>query len=281
MDGRIYAIGGNGAAPSAEVDAYDPCTDTWTTVAPLPAPTYALAAATGPDGRIYAIGGMNGSNATSAVYAYDVAHGTWSAVASLNAPRAYHGAAVGSDGRIYVTGGQSSGSCSTLASTERYDVHANTWTTVGSMFTPRTNLAVVTSQLGMVYAIGGEDCSCNNFTTVEVLDPTSATWSPTIPMPTAQSLGGAALGPGLAPNRHLYLIGGESGPNGCQSGATSLVQDFAGALWTTPVPLPTARRSLAVATGPGPNGFVYAIGGYAPPNVLSVVEAYDTKNNVW
>jgi hypothetical protein len=49
-DNLIYAIGGVGG-PNV-VDAYNPTTSKWTTVAPMPTARHGLAAATGPDDRI-------------------------------------------------------------------------------------------------------------------------------------------------------------------------------------------------------------------------------------
>ena len=59
---------------SSEVDAYNPTTNTWRTVAPLPTARSGLAAETGADGTIYAIGGANWNNQPSSnVYAYNPA----------------------------------------------------------------------------------------------------------------------------------------------------------------------------------------------------------------
>jgi hypothetical protein len=44
--------------------------NSWTTVAPMPTAREQLAAALGPDGRIYAIGGGEGNVATATVEAY-------------------------------------------------------------------------------------------------------------------------------------------------------------------------------------------------------------------
>jgi N-acetylneuraminic acid mutarotase len=63
-DGRIYAIGGTlpccfGPPTLNMVDVYDPGTDRWETVAPVPTARQDLAAVIGSDGRIYAIGGRS------------------------------------------------------------------------------------------------------------------------------------------------------------------------------------------------------------------------------
>jgi N-acetylneuraminic acid mutarotase len=74
-DGTIYALGGqSGTYPyptSGEVDAYNPVTQTWTVLGhSLPTPREDLAAATGTDGTIYAIGGDNFSGNTGEVDTY-------------------------------------------------------------------------------------------------------------------------------------------------------------------------------------------------------------------
>ena len=67
------ASGGSGNSSGAltTVEAYDVPTNAWTTVAPLPTARASLAAALGPDGRVYAIGGSgNSSGAPTTVEAY-------------------------------------------------------------------------------------------------------------------------------------------------------------------------------------------------------------------
>jgi N-acetylneuraminic acid mutarotase len=58
---RIYALGGRDHAKPGNglstVEAYDPATDTWTALAPMPTYRHGFAATPGPDGRIYALGG--------------------------------------------------------------------------------------------------------------------------------------------------------------------------------------------------------------------------------
>jgi kelch-like protein 18 len=70
---------------------------------------FALAAATGPDGRIYAIGGYDGSGDVASVEAYDPNTDTWSFVASMNYARSAHAATTGLDGTIYSIGGDGAG----------------------------------------------------------------------------------------------------------------------------------------------------------------------------
>jgi N-acetylneuraminic acid mutarotase len=110
-DGRIYVVGGYyGSGPNTFtpglVQVYTPCTNSWSTATDMLSGRYALAAATGTDGQIYAIGGGDSAGGFSnIVEAYDPAGGAWSAAPSLNFGRYTHGAAALPDGRIYAVGG--------------------------------------------------------------------------------------------------------------------------------------------------------------------------------
>src|SRR5262249_12704546 len=92
------------------VEAYDTKTNTWTAVASMSTVRNALAAATGPDGRIYVIGGhvaggIGGWTSINNVEAYNPITNKWTTVASMPTVRGELAAAAGRDGRIYVVGG--------------------------------------------------------------------------------------------------------------------------------------------------------------------------------
>jgi N-acetylneuraminic acid mutarotase len=74
-DGHIYAIGGSTGPPLGTildtVEAYNPLTNTWTTVSLLPSARAQLAATTGQDGRIYVTGGYNLAGPLNVVEAYE------------------------------------------------------------------------------------------------------------------------------------------------------------------------------------------------------------------
>jgi N-acetylneuraminic acid mutarotase len=74
-NGLIYAIGGNYVASnkpvvSPNVYSYDPAAPGWTAQPSLSSGRGGLAADTGPDGLIYAIGGSDGTNPVATVEAY-------------------------------------------------------------------------------------------------------------------------------------------------------------------------------------------------------------------
>src|SRR4051812_1686163 len=78
----------------------------WARVADLPTPRYALAAARGGDGRIYAVGGVSASDLHLArVDAYDPRSNTWTAVAPMSVARGALAAVTGANGHVYAIGG--------------------------------------------------------------------------------------------------------------------------------------------------------------------------------
>jgi hypothetical protein len=71
-DGRVYVVGGSTTLqnnlPTAQVLAYEPVFDRWTVLPPLADARTGVAAAVGPDGRIYVVG--DGLTAASPVEVY-------------------------------------------------------------------------------------------------------------------------------------------------------------------------------------------------------------------
>ncbi|MFQ5551501.1 MAG: carboxypeptidase regulatory-like domain-containing protein, partial [Gemmatimonadales bacterium] len=110
LDGLIYVVGGfkpsgGGAAAETAVERYDPSTDSWTTVAPLPAGVnHAGLAAVG--GKLYLVGGYGGATftGTDIVRIYDPATDGWTMGASLPSARGALAVAV-LDGKIHAIGG--------------------------------------------------------------------------------------------------------------------------------------------------------------------------------
>jgi len=177
LDGRIYVIGGfaNGNIQLSNMDAYDPETDTWSSLAPLPAPRAGrLAAVTAPDGRIYAIGGITGVTTGATVNVYDPCSDVWTAVASMPTPRRFLDAVLGRGGIVYALGGTvgSVGFPGTqeLTTVEAYDPSVDTWTTVAGLSTPRGALAAAVGRAGAIFAIGGFD-GTSVLSSVEMFTP--------------------------------------------------------------------------------------------------------------
>jgi N-acetylneuraminic acid mutarotase len=117
VDGKIYLIGGwyqsnstyRNVGVSAQVDIFDPSTDTWTTGAPMPTAVAGYASAV-VDNRIYVISGKAGGSATTTLtQMYNPRIDKWSLGAPI--PMGVSGAAAGATTgvqapkAIYVFGG--------------------------------------------------------------------------------------------------------------------------------------------------------------------------------
>lgn len=157
-------------------------------IPPMPQALSGMAAAVGPDGAIYILGGVpsGSTGAVSTVYKFtpnNSTGGSWTQLASMPTARSQLAATFGPDGKLYAIGGEVP-SCSficlpnPLGTVEVYDPSTNSWSTGPSLTTPRYGLAAV-SMNGKVYALGGTLYSANGSyaatNTVESFNPSSTT----------------------------------------------------------------------------------------------------------
>ncbi|KAK4443275.1 kelch domain-containing protein [Podospora aff. communis PSN243] len=200
IDGKIYVLGGlelsanNTWTATPKSWVYDPATNKWTDIAPMPASEARGSAAVGVyNKQIFLAGGMNvlepfagGRQGTvDVVSAFDTASGKWLSLPEtakkLPEGRDHAGAAV-VDLRLYVLGGRDKGQGNVKGSVfalslGRLDVG---WRTMkGVMPTPRGGVAA--AKLGRkVYVMGGEgnpaEGSKGVFGEVEVFDPVKDAW---------------------------------------------------------------------------------------------------------
>jgi hypothetical protein len=120
---------------------------------------------------------------------------------------------------------------------------------------------------GLIYALGGSDAH-SVFATVEMYDPATDAWIPGSPLPSASSELAAAVGP----NGLIYAIGGGIAGGAATTNVYSYDPATPSAGWAQLDPLLTAQTGLAAATGP--DGLVYAIGGWTVGQPIDTVEAY-------
>ena len=161
--GKLYVAGGVKLPDSgfifdvlANLEAYDPVSNSWTTLAPMPTARSAAGAGV-VNGILYVIGGAIDSStivSVATVEAYDPATNTWSTRAPMPAPRHQVGVAVVGD-ILYAIGGHDVDG-NHLTTVEAYDPVSNSWTTKAAMPTPRSFFGV-TEMNGTIYAIGGDD----------------------------------------------------------------------------------------------------------------------------
>ncbi len=217
--GFLYVVGGeSGGLVQSDLQRYDPVTNTWTTLAPMPTARAGAAAAAVDDnifvigGRLSAPGPCGAGPYLATVEKYDIDTDTWSTVASLPSPRSDL-AAVAHGGKIFVFGG-----CFGAVTDEvdMYDPPTNTWTTgLAHMPTPRASLAAGHSGQS-VYAIGGWD-GTSALSVNEVYDIAGNSWSTNAPMPTARLKAGTRSHGG-----RIYVVGGALSASGPPTDAHEL-----------------------------------------------------------
>ena len=102
------------------------------------------------NGKIYCIGGYNGTTYYNNMDIYDIVSNTWTTGAVMPTAKAYFGGAL-YNGKIYCIGGWNN---SDMNKVEIYDIASNTWTT-GSVM-PINNWSFACTQYnGKIYCIGG------------------------------------------------------------------------------------------------------------------------------
>jgi N-acetylneuraminic acid mutarotase len=157
VDGKIYAIGGNGPGVwlthLRTVEEYDPLTDTWTKKADMPT-ARGWHSASVVDGKIYVIGGaLVNKTMLSTVEVYDPVTDSWTTKTPMPTARSGHATAV-VDGIIYAIGGGTHTPSRGFSVVEAYDPATDTWTTKADMPTPTCWLSTGVVD-GKIYAFGG------------------------------------------------------------------------------------------------------------------------------
>ena len=176
-DGRFMMIGGtskddNGLLISltAETEAYDPATETWTELAPMTEKRANHTATTLLDGRVLVVGGGKTDGPYLKVTElYDPATDSWTPGAPLTRGRAFHTATLLDDGRVLVVGGKGK-----VKIVEVYDPALDTWSPAGETTDPRSEHAANLLSDGTVLITGGT----GYLVTSELFDPATNGWVP-------------------------------------------------------------------------------------------------------
>lgn len=149
-DGRVLFTGGvdGTGAVVATCEIYNPTTNTFTLVAPMPGPRAGHAAATLPDGRVLVVGGttvindllLAATNSLNTAALYNPATNTWSAAPAIGGRRLFPSLTQLNTGRMLVAGGVEVtvlfGVPVAVASTNRaqlYNPATNAWTAAANM----------------------------------------------------------------------------------------------------------------------------------------------------
>jgi N-acetylneuraminic acid mutarotase len=255
LDGRIYVMGGYSIGspnytPNSTSFAYDPRTDSWSTIASLPIATRGAGTAIDNKGLIYVIGGTSGTSNQI----YNVTSNSWTTGTSMSTYAWEPGVTAGSDGRIYVAGGE--GATTAL---QIYNPQTKSWTSGAPMSTARKQFQLVAAPNGLLYAIGGMTGSNIAIATVEAYNITANSWASKASLPSPVNSYGATLGSdGL-----IYVFGGSNYYVNNMGPFYNTVYSYYPATdtwYTNTQTLPTARREDSAATSTY-NNRMYVIGG--------------------
>ncbi len=229
----------------AEVEEYNPATNTWTSRAPKPtAVSNAGAGVIG--GVIYVAGGYVSGVPQAVLEAFSPVTNSWSTLAPLPTP--VSGGAVAVVGtQLFVMGGHTSGDGRDTCFV--YDQPANAWSTCASL-PVGVSYAGAAVLDGKIYLAGGFD-AIDETNVLQRYDPATNSWATRAPMSIVRGSPGMVGYGGLA-----YVCGG-----GWWDTPTASCETYnpASDSWAAFDPLNVARTGLGMTQM---GGHLYAIGGY-------------------
>jgi len=264
-DGYLYHIGGETDwwVPTNSVHRYDPTSDSWIAVAPLPTARYGMDAVTIGD-LIYVPGGSadtddtgNGGTFLDELLVYDPASDSWSSAAPMPVALTY-ASAVSSGNKLYVIGGEKNDGAY-VNTLYIYDPNSDSWSTGAPMNQPRAyaGAAAVGSK---IYVAGGFAGALVVHNTMEIYDPATDSWSagPDLSKHWAP-FGDAALG-----DRYFVIYSGDVIEYGASTGtayACSQDASFYDTLSGQWLAVPNLSRCLYGSQGIAIGNRLYVVGG--------------------
>lgn len=270
----LTVVGGSIAALALVVAAIAAPGPTWSTLAPVPAPTEGMQTGVVGNKIIAAYGFSPATGDTNLTRIYDIASDTWSAGAMAPPPVRSEGAAVTHGGNFYAVGGRPVAAVG--ARLERYTVAADTWATLTPLPTARAGLgAAVVGDA--IYAIGGRTtdspCAGGALTAVERYDIASDTWTAVAPLPAALSDVAA-----IEHGGKIFVFGG------CTSAGirvdTLFIYNPTTDSWSPGATMPVARAALYQVGIKGNE--IYVMGGTGPAFVTPPqVDVYNVAKDSW
>jgi N-acetylneuraminic acid mutarotase len=274
-DGTVaWVAGGYSFSSGQNLDQfsrYNPTTNTWTTLSPMPQAAAQASAVYAPNvNKVFVFGGQDG--ATGLTYAitriYDVAGGTWTTGAAMPAVRAFMASGY-YNGKIYLVGGYTDGQVtSSQAQVWEYDPVANTFdTTRAPMIQPLGGAASAVVN-GHLYVIGGRDGVIVARDQVYDYNISANTWTSGAPMPVGSNVPGDAVIDGKIwvfgggnPFRTLSNPARPSRKATDAPSTTSITQiyDPATNSWSTG---PSLNQARSFPAGTNVGNYAVAVGGY-------------------
>ena len=218
-DSRVLVVGGQDIAPSSPQDVilpfvgtteiFNPSTKEWQQAATMEQPLFRQAAVLLSDGRVLVVGGVSLSDGKESARAeiYDPATDTWTPTEDMATDRGEPKAVLLSDGRVLVTGDKSLDFRAVTGKAETYDPDTGAWSSIEDMSKASIGHTLTLLPDGRVLAAGGVHPTNRHFgaySTTEIFDPTSNSWSPGPELAQPRIHHSATL----TPDGRVLLIGG-------------------------------------------------------------------------
>lgn len=262
----LLVVGGQAPKAIRSVECLDVGLESWSSAAEMPG-RRCRAGVVVVAGKVYAVGGFNGSLRVRTVDVYDPVLDQWSSCVGMEARRSTLGVAV-LNNCIYAVGGFDGSSG--LNSAEVFDPKTQEWRMIASMSTRRSSVGVGVVN-NLLYAVGGYDgASRHCLSSVECYSPDTDTWTAVSEMSARRSGAGVGVLDGI-----LYAVGGHDGP---------LVRKSVEAYnpekktWKPVSDMTLCRRNAGVVAL---NGLLYVVGGDDGSSNLASVEVYNPKTDSW
>jgi N-acetylneuraminic acid mutarotase len=264
-------MNGNGSY-SDTVEVYSPATDTFSSTRSMSAPRVGHTATLLPGGKVLIAGGYNGDYLADAEV-YDPAIGSFAPAGRMTMSRSEHVAVLLNNGKVLLVGGVGKG-WTFLASSEIYDPSTGTFTRTGSMTTPRESHTATLLKDGKILVAGGhkdrrEDMTV--YSSAEVYDPATGTFSATGDMTTVRHKHAASL----LPDGNVLIVGGSDKRDWRGKYASAEVYDWAKGKFKAIGDMNIARFKLSNAVVPLKDGKVLIAGGG------ELLELYDPVTNTF
>jgi len=263
VPGSLLAVPANQSAPSGYslYQSGEPKDLVWEEKAPVSVARYAFDGVEVLGGKIYFVGGQDGSGAKNIAERYDQATNTWATLANMSATREGVACAV-LNGKLYAISGRG------LSSVEVFDPSSGNWT-AGTALPSELRHGTAITVDGKIYLIGGVNSSDQNINQVLCFDPSTSQWSTKANMPTARH--GAKL---VWFENRIWAIGGNNGTD------TNKVESYDPATdtWQAEASLTTGRHWPVAWVA---NGGIYVGGGYDGSSYLNSIEVYDPATKQW
>lgn len=250
----VYSAGGSSDTEMlSQFIRYNPSTDSWSSLAPMPSPANGLALVYSPiNNKLYAFGGTAVvTQSLDITRIYDISTGTWSTGAPLPNPRSRFAGTGYHNGKIYLAGGTADQSPGTSQNdTWEYDVLSDSWTIKLPVPIPLSAAAsaVVDAHL---YIIGGRTRTAPTLSTVYDYDIEHDFWTLlNTTLPTNVYFPG-----GTEVHGRIWVVGGV---RGSPTYVTQIFDPHTRSFSQGPS-LNVARYGLGAASA---GNYVVAVGGY-------------------